>query len=302
LGVALVTTAAVLAWPSPTQHRPVARIGRTGSTPSALALAAPTAVPLEPGAFPAGACVAFEPVTRPAKATVFLDAGHGGPDPGAAGTLPSGQTVYEKDLTLPVVLAAAKLLRDNGYRVVLSRTVDTSVAVLGPGDLDHQEFSTQGKHDDLVARVRCADASGAAALVSVHFDAYPSGSARGASTLYDAARPFAAQNQALAAQVQTEVLGALDAAGWSVPDRGIAPDTTVGGGEITPQGQAYGHLDLLGPPDPGYVDQPSTMPGALTEPLFLTNATEAAVAADPAGQQAIAAGISQAVQQFLRAS
>jgi hypothetical protein len=89
--------------------------------------------------------------------------------------------------------------------------------------------------------------------------------------------------------------------GWQVHDRGIADDTNTGGGEITAAGNAYGRLALLGPAAPGHVDHPSTMPGALVEPLFLTNSTEAGIAANPKGQQAIANGIADAVSQFLQA-
>ena len=66
---------------------------------------------------------------------VFLDAGHGGPDPGASGTTANRQVVDERELTLPVVLDTASSLRAGGYRAVVSRTVDTSVARLGPADL-----------------------------------------------------------------------------------------------------------------------------------------------------------------------
>jgi N-acetylmuramoyl-L-alanine amidase len=255
-----------------------------------------TTVPLDAAAFASGACVAQAPTSGDRHQTVFLDAGHGGPDPGAD----SGQYVAEKTITLPVALDAAALLRARGYRVVLSRTGDSAVARLSPVDLNGPVLTTAGKHADLIARADCANLAGAAALVSVHFDAYPDPSAAGASTLYDTVRPFSSANLALATDLQHDILASLASAGWTVPDRGIMSDSTAGGGEITAAGTAYGHLDLLGPADPGYVDNPTTMPGALVEPLFLTNPAEAAIAIDPAAQQAIAAGIADAVDQFLR--
>lgn len=277
-------------------HRPGQTVVASAPAMTPIAMA-PTALP---GGFAPGACVAFPPTNGDRRLTVFLDAGHGGPDPGAAtGTTDTGQVVEEKSVTLPVVLDTATLLRADGYRVVLSRTVDTAIIPLTPADLDGTVLTTQGKHDDLVARVRCANAAGAAMLLSVHFDAFSDSSVRGATTLYDSVRPFSAANLRLATLVQNDVVDALDDAGWQVPDRGVADDTTAGGGEITGAGIAYGHLDLLGPPDPGYVDQPTTMPGALVEPLFLTNAAEATVAADPIGQQTIAQGITQAAESFL---
>jgi N-acetylmuramoyl-L-alanine amidase len=44
------------------------------------------------------------------------------------------------------------------------------------------------------------------------------------------------------------------------------------------------------------------MPGAVVEPLFITNPFEASIAAGDAGQQAIAAGIVRAVDTFLAAA
>ncbi|MGH2850771.1 MAG: N-acetylmuramoyl-L-alanine amidase, partial [Solirubrobacteraceae bacterium] len=39
--------------------------------------------PLDPALFAPGACVAFAPAVGNRHRTVYLDAGHGGPDPGA---------------------------------------------------------------------------------------------------------------------------------------------------------------------------------------------------------------------------
>ncbi|WP_186382922.1 N-acetylmuramoyl-L-alanine amidase family protein, partial [Amycolatopsis rhizosphaerae] len=197
------------------------------------------------------------------------------------------------------VLDAAARLRQNGFRVVLSRITDTSILPLAPADLDGQGFSTTGKHTDMEGRLRCANRSGAAALVSVHFDSYPDSSVRGATTLYNTGRPFAQANQRLATLLQQNILAALAEAGRPVPDRGIGDDTATGGGQITPAGEAYGHLMLLGPASRGWVDEPSGMPGALVEPLFLSNPRDAETAADPAGQAAIATGISRAVEAAL---
>ena len=44
---------------------------------------------------------------------------------------------------------------------------------------------------------------------------------------------------------------------------------------LTSQGAAYGHLMILGPALHGWFDNPSQMPGALCEPLFLTDPGEA---------------------------
>lgn len=258
--------------------------------------------PLATAGFSHGACIALAPLTRPMHRTVFLDAGHGGPDPGARGRLPSGQVVSEKALTLPVVRDAAAMLRRLGYRVVVSRTTDTAVTRVTARDMHGRVFSTTGDHAEMLARLRCANLSGAAALVSVHFDAFGEPSAGGATTLYDTVRPFAAANQNLARLLQDDILAEERSGGRELLDRGVASDSTGGGGEITARGTAYGHLALLGPAAPGYIDHPSTMPGAVVEPLFITNPGEAAFAVSGAGQHLIAAGIARAVDAFCRGS
>lgn len=258
--------------------------------------------PLAKSGFSRGACVAQAPLAEPVHRTVFLDAGHGGPDPGAQGSLPSGRVVSEKVLTLPVVRDAAMMLRRRGYRTVVTRTADTAVSRVTARDMHGRVFSTAGDRADMIARLRCANLSGAAALVSVHFDAFGDASAGGATTLYDPVRPFARANHTLARLLQQDVLAELRSSGREVRDRGVASDTTAGGGEITARGTAYGHLALLGPADPGHIDHPSMMPGAVVEPLFVTNPSEAAFAASSAGQHLIAAGIARAVAAFCTGS
>ena len=212
---------------------------------------------------------------------------------------PTGNRSTSDELTLPVVLDAASGPGAAGYRVVISRTVDTAVARLGPDDLSATgQLSATGEHVDTEARVSCANLSGAEVLVSVHFNAFPDPTAAGLLTTYDDSRPFTAANQQFAQILDTDILSALKSAGWSVPDRGVQPDTAVGAPALTEEAHQYGHLLLLGPAAPGWLDHPTTMPGALVEPLFLTDPSEASVAADPAGQRAIAAGVIQAVEAF----
>jgi N-acetylmuramoyl-L-alanine amidase len=53
---------------------------------------------------------------------------------------------------------------------------------------------------------------------------------------------------------------------------------------------------------PGYFSTPSNMPGALIEPLSMTDPLEASVAVTMTGQHAIAGGIAQAVGQYFEAA
>ncbi len=290
LGVAAAAVVVVLAW----KTRPLT------SSPAA------DGVQLDPSAFSPTACMAFAPTSGDRHTTVFLDAGHGGLDPGAVGTTSSGATIDEGTETLPVELDAAQLLRADGYRVVVSRTTDSNVVRLTSADLAGGVLSLQGAHDDVAARDVCADLSGAAVLVGIYFDSGGSPSDAGSVTTYDTARPFSAANLRLADLVQRDVLAAMNAKGWQIPDDGVQPDSEEGSlvptSADSPLAQAaatYGHVLLLGPAAAGFFATPSTMPGALIEPLFVTDPFEGSLAADPADQEVIARGLAQAVEQYL---
>jgi N-acetylmuramoyl-L-alanine amidase len=256
-----------------------------------------TGTAIDPAYFSPGACVAFPPTTGNRGLTVFLDAGHGGLDPGAVGVTESGQVIYEADQTLPVVLDTTTILRQAGFRVVVSRTGPTTVLRLGPGDVSGNVLTDIGVHDDVAARDVCANTAHANVLVGVYFNASASAASAGCITAYDADRPFAADNLRLADLVQSNVLGAMNAQGWQIPDIGVQTDQGLGSAQ-TAAGQAYGHLMLLGPAKSGYFSTPSTMPGALIEPLFITDPFEGSIAASGNGQQVIAAGLARAIEQY----
>jgi N-acetylmuramoyl-L-alanine amidase len=249
--------------------------------------------------FSPGACIAFPPIPGPAKATVFLDAGHGGVDPGTAGQTTSGHLIQEKSSTLGVVKAATEQLRAAGYRVVVSRWTDTAVEIAQSGDVVGGIFTPQGARHDTLARVACANASGAKLLVSVHMNAFTSPLEGGALTIYDPDRTFSPANKRLATLLQSSVIATLHGAGWPVPSRSILRDTQNHGTALTAAGARYGHEALLGPYARGWVPDPTGMPGAIIEPLFLTRPTEADIAASAAGQAILAKGILIAAQQFL---
>ncbi len=248
--------------------------------------------------FANGACISLRPTRGDRHLTVFVDPGHGGPDPGTSGTTRDGRTVFEKGATLAVGLDLASMLRADGFRVVLSRTRDTAVARLGPSDVVGGALTLDAAHRDVVARVECANASGAELLLSIHFNAFDDPSVGGTETFYDEARPFAADNQRFAELVQREVVAAMARGGWNTPDRGIAPDTSIEAPQLSARAAAYPHLLELGPAQAGWLDTPSKMPGVLCEPLFLSDPFEADIAASRAGQQALAGAFARAIDNY----
>jgi N-acetylmuramoyl-L-alanine amidase len=255
---------------------------------------------IDPGLFSPGACMAFPPTSGDRHETVFLDAGHGGIDPGAVGSTQSGATVEESTVNLAIELDAMTLVRARGYRVVVKRTHNTSVTRLTPADTSGGILTDRGAFADVAARDVCANLAGASILVGIYMDRGYHGDA-GCLTGYDTDRPFSAANLRLATLLQDDVLAAMNARGYAIPDDGVLPDGGLGSA-LTSAGAAYRHLLLLGPAKPGYFSTPSNMPGALIEPLYMTDPLEASVAVTMTGQHAIAGGIAQAVGQYFEAA
>ena len=90
-----------------------------------------------------------------------------------------GRQVLEKDIALAVSTRLAALLRAAGYRVVMSRIVDSSVARLSDADSLSGAMTASAVHRDLLARswspvltfrITCM---GAAVLGSVGFHRFP---------------------------------------------------------------------------------------------------------------------------------
>jgi N-acetylmuramoyl-L-alanine amidase len=312
VAVPLAVAAVLIVWVSgqPASAPALPSAGAKGAPPAVVARTAGAgagegqgtgaAVAIDPAYFSPGACVAFPPTAGNRHLTVFLDAGHGGPDPGAVGTTGTGQTIYEADETLPVVMDTAAILRRAGFRVVVSRTGPTPVVRLGPGDMSGRLLTPAGVHKDVAARDVCANRAHANVLIGVYFDSGASPANAGCITAYDTARPFAAANLRLADLVQSAVLGAMNARGWQIPDAGVQSDAGLGS-SLTAADNAYGHLLLLGPAKKGYFDTPSTMPGALIEPLFITDPFEGSIAASSRGQRVIAGGLASGIERYFAA-
>jgi N-acetylmuramoyl-L-alanine amidase len=240
--------------------------------------------------------MSYSPGAGQASKTVFIDPGHGGLDPGVVG-LAGGQPVLEKDVTLGLGTRLGAMLQGDGFRVVLSRTKDSSVMKLSAGDAVSGSLTASAVRRDLVTRAACANASGASALLSINFDGFDDPTVTGTETFYDQARPFASDSKRLAADVQQALVSAL-----GTSDRGVWTDDQLAAPTLTTAAGSYGHLIELGPPAPGWVDHPSQMPGALVEPLFLTNPAEARVASSASGQQRMASALKDGLEKYLSGS
>ena len=264
---------------------------------------------VDPSMFASGSCVAYPPTSGHRNLTVFLDAGHGGIDPGGVGITSSGTTIYEGAETLPVELDVMALLRAKGFRVVVSRTTNSTVLRLGPQDVSGQLLTLQGVFDEVAARDVCANDARANVLVGIYYDAGGSPDNAGSITAYDADRSFSSANLTLATLIQNGVLASMNAQGWSIPNGGVLADTGLGSlsgdpasGGLAGEAAAYDHLLLIGPAMVGYFTTPSEMPGAVVEPLYITDPFEGSIADSVVGQRAIAQGIANAVEQFLTPS
>lgn len=275
----------------------VVALGRPGATAGVIKLSSAPALAAGPSSVAvagvqARACIGYPPTQGESGKTIFIDPGHGGLDPGVVGTA-GGRQVAEKDATLAVATRLTALLRADGYRVVMARTQDSSVAALSASDSTTGSLTDSAVRRDLLARIACANAANASVLVSIHFDGFSDPTVTGTETFYDSARPYAATSKRLATDLQSALV-----AGLGMSDRGVWTDDQLAAPALTASGNSYGHLIELGPASAGWVDNPSQMPGALVEPLFITNPNGAAVASDPAGQQKIAQALEQGLVKY----
>ncbi len=100
-------------------------------------------------------------VSSLAEATVVIDAGHGGKDPGA---ISDTTNIYEKEVTLSTALLLRNRLRDAGANVILTRDNDTFI--------------------ELNQRVEISHAHGADAFISLHYDATDTINSMSGTTTY----------------------------------------------------------------------------------------------------------------------
>ena len=181
---------------------------------------------------------------------------------------------------------------------VTDRQAETVVRP-GPGDVSDGLFTIQGEHDDVAARDVCANrprpTSSSASTSTPAARRYNAGSVTG----YDTDRPFSAQNLRLATLVQTDVLDAMNAQGWGIPDLGVADDSQLGGPALSTRGGRLRAPVAARPGRPGLVRRRRARCRARSSSRSSSPIpSRAAIAASASGQQVIAGGLAQAIEQY----
>jgi len=242
--------------------------------------------PVRPTPTPAPEQAPPPPVHRSGPPLIVIDPGHGGSDTGAIG--PTG--LVEKELTLQVASRLASELIKMGYSVRLTRNRDEGRA--------------------LTDRVALANRLEAALFVSLHANSSTAPSVRGAETYYmslsDKASDAAAQNtaaveNAVSDEEEKPSASSLDLILWDMAQSEVLNESAALALDIQIRLNA-----LLGIKDRGVKQAPfvvltgATMPAALVEIGFLSNAEEAAQLKTPAHQGELARAIALGIRDFLR--
>lgn len=254
------TTAPPIAWPA----MPTDGAARAVVTPNGVVLAVQSAT--ADGRFvatsPCGndVTVTGAPLTG---ATVVLDPGHGGDEPGAVG--PAGTA--EKDVNLAIAAAAKRELEAEGATVVLTRTGDYRIT--------------------LASRAAIAQALQPTVFLSIHHNADPDEhrATPGAETYYQIA---SADSKRLSGLVYEELVAAFSAydVDWVADfDAGAKYRPRADGGDY------YGILNRT-----------AGIPAVLSEAAFISNAPEEALLVDPAFQAVEAGAFARAVVRYVTTS
>lgn len=228
--------------------------------------------------------------TRP---RVVIDAGHGGPDGGAA--MRTSARFHEKDVTLAVALKLGDVLRSRGVDVIYTRTRDTLIALSDRG--------------------RIANQASADVFISIHVNAAnphwrDPGAARGFETYFlaeakteDARRVEEMENESLRFESVTDVK-ADDPLSFILRDmeQNQYLRESSDFAEIVQRRLAMVHPGPnRGVKQAGFrVLLTAFMPAVLVEVGFGTNAQEAEFLALPAKQRQVANAVADATTEYLQ--
>lgn len=187
---------------------------------------------------------------------IVLDAGHGGMDGGA-----NVDGVMEKKISLAVALKLRDYLQEQGALVILTREDDSDLA---PEDM---KGIRNRKQEDLRNRVELINTSSADLFLTIHLNAFPSSSSKGAQTFYTKRYE---ENEQVAKFIQAEVIRNLE--------------------------NTKRHAKLI---NRVYLMDQAKKPGALVEIGFLSNPEERERLVKDSYQEKIAASIYKGVLRYL---
>jgi N-acetylmuramoyl-L-alanine amidase len=191
---------------------------------------------------------------------VVIDAGHGGPEPGAVG--PSG--LSETEINLAIANYAKEALEARGISAILTRTGEYRMT--------------------LEARARVVRAVGPALFVSVHHNAEPDGPfpRPGSETYYQIASPDSKRASGILYEELIAAFAPFDAQWVADSDAGAKYRKGSSGDDY------YGILRRT-----------QGTPAVLSEALFVSNPSEEALLARDDVRRAEAEGIAKAAERFL---
>lgn len=127
---------------------------------------------------------------------IIIDAGHGGVDGGAV----SADGTQEKGLNLDIALKMKSYLENLGYKIILTRSDDTSIH-----DSDAQTIR-QKKVSDLHNRLAIIESNPDSIFVSVHQNYYTQSKYSGTQVFYSVNNP---ESEKLALNIQSSVVSSL---------------------------------------------------------------------------------------------
>jgi N-acetylmuramoyl-L-alanine amidase len=122
--------------------------------------------------------------------TVFIDAGHGGVDPGAVGV----NKTLEKDINLQISKRIQVLFTQAGSNVIMLREDDR--------DFGTSDKLLQRKREDLAYRIQKATDTNADIYLSIHANSFPDHSQYGAQVFY---HPDSQDGKKLAESIQASL-------------------------------------------------------------------------------------------------
>ncbi len=212
-------------------------------------------------------------VTVIAIATIVLDAGHGGSDPGAVSSANTG-SLKESDLNLQQTLILGNILESNGFNVIYTRDNKTS-------------------NPTLSERATLANDINADLFISIHHDSSTSKSAHGISTHYSTYRPLL-DNEGLYVEYSSmwgDITCDATPCEAAVKSKNLAEKLAKNIASLGFYNRGAHDHNL-------YVTKMTTMPSVLIEVGFMSNDEEVLRVSNPNMMKAIAQKIADTIIEF----